>query len=606
MALRKGNDRILQRFAHQVPLVQRALALISLISLAYALILIILTPAATGYELDIYEAIPYSVWVSIIISLMGSYAIIALSISFPRAGKFHVVGMLLTLLSFISLLIIPLSRGYYSFGRGDVMTHLGYIVDILNGGTYLGGRVGVEDSYPLIHLIGSQIVMIGGIDAGTISFIVPIFFTTFFSVGVYLMATYLSKESTAGLIAFVICTPLLYRYVFLMYAPSAIFLMFFPILMGAVISSSLRKDYRFVLLSIFAVLLAPLLHPGDGTLVMVMVFVVLVLWKLFSKHYFVTQARHELSGGRLMNLMAILVIAWIALISTTTTFSWNVTQIWSDLVYGNVANSSIASSSSVPAISSISNFFDSLEPGVLLLISVLVLSIIPIVISVRRGLNVQIGDLLVVLGALFLLSILLYFYTPSVWLGSGRILRYFTLFLGVVLALVLFGYCKKGARAKIGVGVLMMVIILPLTLGGLGTIFFAPSNGPYGDCVSRMEVSGMDWVFESGNTSIRIDEIGISQVRFSGLILGTGVEQSNVRYWSSADPPRNFGYGVNDLYGESYSEDRYLVCNMLSGMIGSGDRYWNFTRLNGLDPSVSRVYSNGEFWGYYIDGRTSP
>ncbi|WP_363464493.1 hypothetical protein [Halogeometricum borinquense] len=99
---------------------------------------------ATGYEVSVYAATPPAFWVGII----GAATIGTVVALFDRdLGRIAGVG--LTGLSTVSFLALPLFRGYYFFGSGDALTHLGWAKQML------GPEFGFFDLiYPGGHSLG--------------------------------------------------------------------------------------------------------------------------------------------------------------------------------------------------------------------------------------------------------------------------------------------------------------------------------------------------------------------------------------------------------------------------------------------------------------------
>jgi hypothetical protein len=66
------------------------------------------------------------------------------------------------------------------------------------------------------------------------------------------------------------------------------------------------------------------------------------------------------------------------------------------------------------------------------------------------------------------------------------------------------------------------------------------------------------------------------------------------------------------MYGQFFAQDRYFVESKLSRMLypeifPEFEHLWRFTpedfhRIDNIDPTVSRIYSNGEFWVHYVQG----
>ncbi|WP_435064312.1 hypothetical protein [Halobaculum sp. EA56] len=81
-----------------------------------------------GYEPSIYAATPAVYWVCAVAALIVGFVAAA---TWGRFGRYAGIGLAgLTVVSFVGL---PLIRGYYFYGGGDALTHLGYARAVSGG-----------------------------------------------------------------------------------------------------------------------------------------------------------------------------------------------------------------------------------------------------------------------------------------------------------------------------------------------------------------------------------------------------------------------------------------------------------------------------------------
>lgn len=96
-----------------------------------------------GYELSIYAAVGSLYWLSILTATFGSIMLYWLS----DTGFIRIVALLCAAMSGLSILLLPIFRGYHFYGPADPMTHLGWSNDLANG------AIGPLDLlYPALHL----------------------------------------------------------------------------------------------------------------------------------------------------------------------------------------------------------------------------------------------------------------------------------------------------------------------------------------------------------------------------------------------------------------------------------------------------------------------
>ncbi|SFR74257.1 hypothetical protein SAMN04487947_4075 [Halogeometricum rufum] len=104
----------------------RALLLVGFLGLAVA-VLAARSKPATGYEVSIYAATPPAFWVGVV----GAAAVGAVATLFGR-NLVRAAGVGLAGLATVAFLSLPLVRGYYYYGSGDALTHLGWAKRMLN------------------------------------------------------------------------------------------------------------------------------------------------------------------------------------------------------------------------------------------------------------------------------------------------------------------------------------------------------------------------------------------------------------------------------------------------------------------------------------------
>ena len=94
-----------------------------------AAVVIARSSPATGYEVSIYRATPILVW-----ALLGGALLIATVVIVMRtSGNLTTIAMVLGGIVMMSIVAMPILRGYHFFGAADSLTHLGWTRDIASG-----------------------------------------------------------------------------------------------------------------------------------------------------------------------------------------------------------------------------------------------------------------------------------------------------------------------------------------------------------------------------------------------------------------------------------------------------------------------------------------
>ncbi|MCL4417461.1 MAG: hypothetical protein M1365_12335, partial [Actinobacteria bacterium] len=159
-------------------------AITSFVLLAIALLIAHESPAI-GYELSIYSATPLAFWVCLFLGFTGGIGILIHQIvtNGYRDSYFWLIGLLILILSRITLLCLPYIRGYISWA-GDNITHLGLVKDILFGGHFAG-----DNYYPITHILLSQVITVTGIPDNFVVNLSTTVFSVIFILSMYLLAT---------------------------------------------------------------------------------------------------------------------------------------------------------------------------------------------------------------------------------------------------------------------------------------------------------------------------------------------------------------------------------------------------------------------------------
>ena len=109
---------------------------------------------ADGYEVSIYWATPTLYW----IGAGGALAVALTTLLYGHDTRFAPLAVLLGGMSIASFVALPIIRGYYSFGYGDPMTHLGQIRGLW------GGWMNFSDPiYPGSYVFTIFVGQLGGI-----------------------------------------------------------------------------------------------------------------------------------------------------------------------------------------------------------------------------------------------------------------------------------------------------------------------------------------------------------------------------------------------------------------------------------------------------------
>ena len=137
----------------------RVIKLVSIISFALTVFILIILKSspATGYESSIYTHTPPVVWGGLISSIICGVGIILHQLYARKENESNlwVIGLLLIALNLTILLCVHTLRGYALYGRGDSLSHLGIIRNLISS-----GHVESRNFYPIIHIYIAQLSQI--------------------------------------------------------------------------------------------------------------------------------------------------------------------------------------------------------------------------------------------------------------------------------------------------------------------------------------------------------------------------------------------------------------------------------------------------------------
>ena len=162
----------------------KIIAIIAFTFIISALTIISKTSPASGYEISIYDAYPWYFWVFIITSIfMGQIILVRSALSSDKSDRLCFFGFLAIITTNIILLFMPFIRGYATYGRGDVLSHIGYIKDILRTASF-----GTDNFYPLDHILTASLSYITSINVEHAVNIIPPIFSLFYIISIYFLA----------------------------------------------------------------------------------------------------------------------------------------------------------------------------------------------------------------------------------------------------------------------------------------------------------------------------------------------------------------------------------------------------------------------------------
>ena len=179
---------------------KKILLIITFVLIISMLLVIVVTPKASGYEISIYGAYPAYFWVFFIGSIFSAIFFLLYESFGKKKTKLWILGFFAILLVNFVFFILPFLRGYCVLGGAgsDVFSHIGWVKEMVQS-----GHVGYNNFYPILHIfILSLTNLLGASIAGTVQF-APSIFWILYSPFVFLIARSISKNN--GQAIFITC-----------------------------------------------------------------------------------------------------------------------------------------------------------------------------------------------------------------------------------------------------------------------------------------------------------------------------------------------------------------------------------------------------------------
>ncbi|PSP92868.1 hypothetical protein BRC91_11765 [Halobacteriales archaeon QS_4_62_28] len=591
------------------PLSDRRLSLLSIVgflSLTGALVIAHLNPA-TGYELSIYRATPITFWIGIAIAFISS-----LTVSFwPENGWYRVIGTVLGGLSSVTVVSLPIIRGYYSAGIHDSVTHVGWARELV-----AGSMDPLDLLYPAIHTIAAFIQSLTGLTIWHSMFLVPVLIVVVFLVFTPLVVQELltgNLATTVGAFSAFLLIPIHLLANTITAHPSSQTILFTPVLLFLLIrfvrSTAVRRLHGIFspvgVALLLTVLASILYHPQQALNVLILLTTITLVqyavnsrgavrWPRHRRTYSVTGVALLAYLGWIFKEPAVISIAQGGVESLLGYVTGSPPQAGSSVV--TQASSLQAIGASLPIIF-VKLFFVS---TVFVILTVIVLlaafsdtfrqsQVRVDSTSVVRYFGIGLIAMLPVFGVYFFGNIATHYFRQA-----G-----FMLLIGTVLGAVGIAYgtqIASNTRLKTAARLLLIGGFGVMLLLSMMVIHDSPYINKANQQVTEARVSGYETTFTMTNESAVMAGVGQEPQRYYDSLVSTSDNDRRDRNVNSSEIRR-----LQELRDREW----YLAMhnNTYGREVGAYEEY-RFTRadLRSVDQQVgvNRVHSNGDMDLYYV------
>jgi len=572
------------------------------------------TPPASGYEISIYAVYPQFFWFLLVVIISCGIIIMVNQVFTETPSRSWMTGFLAIVFADLIILLLPIIRGYVTFGRGDVLSHIGHVKNIL-----YTAHVFSSNRYPVIHVLTANLSLLTSLTPELLSMIIPIIFTLFYMISVHLLARILSSQRGQVLLITAFGSVLLFRGEHTMLAPSVQCFYLLPFVLYLFLKAKKSTQPLFPILTFILVLsVIPLFHLGEGTFFLILTFFGFPLAIfLHQRGDYIKKINPIPSMNNMLVYYSILIIfiIWFYKLSDYPYFSTVLRQSWNALINGTGESAAAKTFSTLGkanlSVSQFIHLFLNMFGHVLIYCLIGIVLVIDMLKKyVYNKVRFDIQQLTFsILFILFFILLFITFFTKLLWVGYGREMRYLIFSATLLNGIGLHSFFRNKYR---GIGTIFIIIVLMATsIIGVFNVHPSPSIRYSNSQVTNMEMTGITWFFTYRYNNLLSNSIHINQLRFSHVVHGYQAIRLNIP--NIAQPPDHFGYDVYDTYAKSFSNDRYYVDSILSRIYGpyvlpEYSSVWSFSpddfsQLDHSDFSVDKVFLNGEFWVYYIQGR---
>ncbi|MGA2933753.1 MAG: hypothetical protein ABSD81_01195 [Methanomicrobiales archaeon] len=534
----------------------RLLTLFGFVLILLCLLIILLAPPISGYEFSLYDAYPWIFWLFIIIAIFSGQSILLLSAFHSEKTKNNwIFGFVLIFTADFILLSLPLMRGYFINGSGDVLTHIGYMRDIITNSN-LGSNY-----YPLDHIFGIILQYFTNLSIEQITYVIPLYFSSFYLIAWIPLAKVISKSREVFFLTLIFGSLLCFGNNFMAFAPFCQILLFFPFflyLIFRMISPFISKSFHFAIL-LTTVLLA-LFHPLVAVLAMILLAILIIYKDLKGK-----ELSFQFSPFFLFFIFVLLFLSW-------SSYLYTLIKTVNPIIQSILGNGGMTSEFT----RQMSYLEYGIDPfllirhvfytyGIQIIIGILFFMALFWIFTTYRNQNKdekkrwQIMQIIVYsYFILFFLAIAMLFVNGS--FGFIRIYNFAVVFSFFIIA-GWFAYIISDIQyvtLKKMLHILFIIgIIMALTYLSVFTLYLSPLTRNSNQQVTESDYKGMGTFFSFRDEALKIFELGLSQKRFHDALYGVDVPNVNIVYYETNPLPKHFGYQSNESFNQLYSESRY-------------------------------------------------
>jgi hypothetical protein len=562
------------------------------------------------YNLYFYEQFPQLFWITIIISLISIY-VYQLYYSNKSNGNIYLyVSFLLLFIWNVLLLSVPLIMNFSVYGRGDTLTHIGFIVDIV-----LYGNISLINEYPVIHLLAAALTFTTGVSIEKTSILLPIIFSLCFIIFIFACSKKFYKFYKGTIFLMILGSSLLFSSYHLLLSPYSQAVLFSPIIIFILLYFIANKSKASSLLILIIGLMIIFLHP-----LFALIFII-VLMCINIYIYINNKFSLKNSGGYNS-------IIWVTLFITTTYLFMNIENFLalnSMYKFINFSLGSLKPSEYQTAI----DIVQSTNVEYMRIIKAIIykygtyfllffLSILMLYNIVDEFLKKRFQQSLLLIFNVLIISIVMYLisaFTLFIYLDFGASRLYKAGFVLSILVLPQYlNIClfkdDNIYHYKYIKIIFILSIIIFLTILSIYSLYPAPNNGFVNQQIVKSEYQSLNTFYRFNCDHYDIVELGLESTRYFHAF--NGIDESSRKgklAWDYRLIKDHFGYDNYNNISSTYIQPTYFIDLIFQSKILPDpilrekylDRFneSSFNLFNN-DLNIIRFYDNGELRMYLI------
>jgi hypothetical protein len=599
-----------------------------------ALIIILRTPSTPNYEINIYNTYPWYFWMFIMLSIYAGALILIKSYITKAQNNYWIFGFAVILLSNFILLNIPVFQNYLILGRGDILTHIGWMRNIVDTG-YFG-----NDMYPITHILGAVTHYFSGISLESITTLIYPVFSIFYILSFYILYNEILLDKSKVILALVFTSIMVFGTAQTSFAPFTLSFFTIPIFFYLYFRERSNQKWNVKILLIIATIFLLLFHPLTALLLLFSIMII-----EFSRYIYLKINQPPQSSSQNVqpikyrrNFSYVLIALLIAGLLLWKPYL-HLLQNGFYTFYLFIESQSSPNFSSALATANKASLND-LITTTMYIYGVLIITILASLISIYElvennikslknsslhllniFLSLKVYEIFSIIGFLVfvILSIFVYFKLPL--FGFTRILSFATIFTSFLM-FSLFYIILESKNRKLNINkyvkvLVISIIIFPIICISTLNLYDSPLTLTPNEQVTSSEVNGMETFYLYDNNSSRILDLGISQYRFLAYIYGEQADSygqdihiANLSNTSRTNPIDHFGFNNTTTITQFYNGSVYLLINDIAvenypQIYPNYPNKWRFTPqdFNTLNNTqqVMLIYNNGNLRIYKSD-----